>query len=81
MKLIFFGKLSDMIAPSLEFGKPAPGMTIRMLRDLLSERYPQSADDVLSGRLKTVVEDRLVGDETLLDGVEVVEFLPPVSGG
>ncbi|QIK95778.1 MoaD/ThiS family protein [Sphingomonas sp. HDW15A] len=80
MKVRFYGKLGEVLGEQLEF-KPPPGtQTISDLRATLAELYPEASAD-LGGRTMACVEDAIVNDETRITDADVVEFLPPLSGG
>lgn len=80
MKILFFGRLADMLGSELEVDVP-PDSSVGQLRDLLIQRYPDAAPVLLNRRAKACVGDALVHDHAIVGTAEVVEFLPPVSGG
>lgn len=80
MKIVFYGRLADVIGPELEM--PAPNeCSVSQLRDRLAVEHPTAERDLRNKRLRTCVGDRLVHDDHVLSGTDTVEFLPPVSGG
>lgn len=80
MKVLFFGRLAEAIAPELEV-EVSPGRSIAQLRQDLSTRYPHAATVLASQRSRACVGDALVGDEHVVRADDTIEFLPPVSGG
>lgn len=80
MKVLFYGRLADMIASELEVSSPA-GCSVLQLRKRLAAEYPLAEQTLRSKRARTCVGDRLVNDDHVLSALDTVEFLPPVSGG
>jgi len=80
MKVLFYGRLSDLIGRELDVNAPA-GCSVGQLRSRLAAEHPQAEQSLRSNRAKTCVGERLVDDDHALDASDIVEFLPPVSGG
>ena len=80
MKVLFYGRLAEMIASELEVNSPA-GCSVSQLRQRLAAEYPLAEQTLQSKRARTCVGDRLVNDDHVLSALDTVEFLPPVSGG
>ena len=80
MKVLFYGRLAEMIASELEVNSPA-GCSVSQLRERLAAEYPLAEQTLQSKRARTCVGDRLVNDDHVLSALDTVEFLPPVSGG
>ena len=80
MKIVFYGRLADVIGPELEVRVP-PDYSVSQLRDRLAAEHPAAEQDLCDKRVRTCIGDRLVHDDHVLDASDVVEFLPPVSGG
>ena len=81
MKIGFFGALGDLVARSIDLDLPASIVNVGQLRDYLSGQYPIAGPLLSDDRSRCVVEGSLVESGCSLQGVELVEFLPPVSGG
>lgn len=80
MKMLFYGRLSDLIGRELDLSAPA-GCSVGQLRDRLAAEHPQAGQSLRSERAKTCVGGMLVHDDHVLEAADTVEFLPPVSGG
>ena len=80
MKVLFYGRLAEVIAPELET-KARPGCSIAQLRDRLIAEHPEAAHTLRSKRSRACVGSALVRDDYVLAENQMVEFLPPVSGG
>ena len=77
LRIRFYGRLADAIAPEIEL---ATGRcSIHDLRSRIVADFP--AAEATLGRSRACIEDRLAGDEQQVSDGDVVEFLPPVSGG
>ena len=81
MKLAFYGKLGEVIGREITLEQGDYPDNVGALRSFLSAQYPELAGELSSERAKIIVDDIVVGDEFSLLGVELAEFLPPVSGG
>ena len=80
MKVLFYGRLSDLIGRELDLSAAA-GCSVGQLRDRLAAEHPQAEQSLRSDRVKTCVGGTLVHDDHVLEAADTVEFLPPVSGG
>jgi molybdopterin converting factor small subunit len=80
VKVLFYGRLAEAIGPELEV-EARPGCSVAELRNRLISDRPDVADVLRSRRARTCVGDRLVHDDYSLAPGEMLEFLPPVSGG
>ena len=80
MKVLFYGRLADVIGPELDVSAPS-GCSVSQLRDRLAADHPGAEQVLRSKRARTCIGDRLVHDDYMLNGADTVEFLPPVSGG
>jgi molybdopterin converting factor subunit 1 len=79
VKVLFFGRLKDVVGQSEETLEFADASTIEQLFALYSERIPELAkyrSSVVASRNQEFAS----WDTLLLSGDEVA-FLPPVSGG
>ena len=79
MKVLFYGCLADAIGPELTVD--ASGCSIAQLRDRLIAEHPTAQEALGSRRARACIRDAIVHDHHVLDRTDVVEFLPPVSGG
>ena len=80
MKVMFYGRLAEMIGPELEIETPV-GCSIADLRESLVARHPEAEQPLRSRRALACVGDALVHDSYVLRAEDSVGFLPPVSGG
>lgn len=80
MKVVFYGRLAEEIGAELEVGV-SPGSTVADVREMLAAEHPGVAGVLLNQRAVSVVGDRLVRDDYRLAAGDMLEFLPPVSGG
>lgn len=78
MRVIFYGRLADVIAPEIDF--PLVGTpTVAELRTRLDHAFPGAG--LADRRVRACVAGTVVGDETVLAPDQQVEILAPVSGG
>ena len=77
LRIRFYGRLADAIAPEIELA--TGGCSIADLRSRIASDHP--VVEATLGRSRACIEDRLAGDEQQVSDRAVVEFLPPVSGG
>lgn len=78
MKVKLYGRLGDVIGRQIELDMDK-GCSVGQLRERLGARCP-AACDVLD-RSRAVIDSSLVTDARLIGDTEIIEFLPPVSGG
>lgn len=81
MKIIFYGKLAETIGREIYFDPAPPTTSVGELRTALAKAWPNCADDITGPRVKALIGDDFVGDDTPLDRSMLIEFFPPVSGG
>ena len=79
MKVLFYGSLADAIGPELNVY--VSGCSIAQLRDRLIAEHPAARQALRNNRTRACVRDAIVHDHHVVDRTDVVEFLPPVSGG
>lgn len=80
MKILFHGRLAEAIGPELTLASP-PGCSVSDLRARLIAEHPEIEPHLASRRARTCVGDSLVPEDYRVGANDVVEFLPPVSGG
>lgn len=80
MRVLFYGRLAEAIAPELEVDAP-PGCSVGQLRDRLAAAHPSAEQTLRSRRARACVGAVMVHDDHVVGPTETVEFLPPVSGG
>ena len=78
MRIRFYGRLGDAFGREAEVDAPE-GSTVAEIRKLLSDDHPAAAEAL--SRSRASLGERLIDDESRLSCEDVVEFLPPVSGG
>jgi molybdopterin converting factor small subunit len=77
LRIRFYGRLADAIAPEIELA--TGGCSISDLRSRIASDFP--AAEAMLDRSRACVGDCMAGDEQQVADADVVEFLPPVSGG
>jgi len=77
LRIRFYGRLADAIAPEIELA--TGGCSISDLRSRIASDYP--VVEATLGRSRACVGDSIAGEEQQVSDADVVEFLPPVSGG
>ncbi|MEO8453697.1 MAG: MoaD/ThiS family protein [Sphingomicrobium sp.] len=80
MKVLFYGRLAEVIGPELET-RAQPGCSVAQLRERLIAEHPEAEQPLRNKRALACVGNALVLDDYVLAETEIVEFLPPVSGG
>ena len=80
MEVKFYGKLAQQIGEAIHCDLRMP-VTVGALRGELSRRFSEASSDLINPRTKVCVADSIVDDDRVLDGVDCVEILAPVSGG
>ena len=78
MRLTFFGRLRDTVgAGEIECSIPANVADSEALRLWIGGQHPA----LLEAKVRIALDDVLTSGAAPIAGVEVVAFLPPVSGG
>lgn len=80
MKINFYGRLAETIGPEIDCAF-SPGMSVGEARRLLETKHPLAAATLANGRTIVCIAGSIVGDDHVITGEDVLEFLPPVSGG
>lgn len=80
MQIGFFGSIGERLGREMVFDT-AGARSVGELRNKLAEAYPAAAESLRSPGLKACIGDEMVDEDHMLDGVERVEFFPPLSGG
>lgn len=80
MKVAFYGRLADLIGRDIDL-EAATGCSIGEMRQMLAAEHPGAASVLTSRRALACVGGSLVRDEHVVGPGDLVEFLPPVSGG
>lgn len=80
MQIGFYGSIGDRLGRELVFDA-AGAASVAALRQALAAAFPDAAEQLMSPGLKPCIGDCIVDDGHPLDGVERVEFFPPLSGG
>lgn len=81
MKIAFYGKLAELIDAELELQLPPAIRTAGDLRGFLAETYPGHAQEFAGQRMKILCGDDFLSDDASISACELIELLPPVSGG
>jgi molybdopterin converting factor small subunit len=80
LKIRFYGKLGERLGAEIDVDPPAGTDTVVKLRNVLAEMFPDASTD-LRQRSRACVADSIVSEGHKLTGDEIVEFMPPLSGG
>lgn len=80
MRILFYGRLADTIGREIDLDAP-DGSSIADLRARLASEHPAAASALTGGRSLTCVAGTLVRNDYRVGAGELIEFLPPVSGG
>jgi molybdopterin converting factor small subunit len=80
LKVLFYGRLADLVGRELEVDGPA-SCSIAELRQRLSANHPNAQQTLDDGRVRACVGNALVDDHFIVTASDSIEFLPPVSGG
>ena len=81
MRILFFGKLGDLVGREVRLDLPPEGCSVAELRRLLAGKYPDAVAELSAPSLRAFVDDSLAGEDHRIRPGDRVEFLPPLSGG
>ena len=81
MKILFYGRVGDMVGREARVERPSEPATVRELRRVLAEMHPHASEELMKPSLRACVGDTLVGEDFRVADAETVEFFPPLSGG
>jgi molybdopterin converting factor small subunit len=81
VKIVFYGRMAEVIAREAEVDLPPEGNTIGNVRQALAEIHPYAAEHLTNPSIRPCVRDRVVTDDYRITNDDVVEFFPPLSGG
>lgn len=81
MKVLLFGKLSEILGREVEVDLPAEAISVADLRRLLARLHPAAEAALMSPMLRACIDDDMAADETRLTARSEVAFFPPLSGG
>ena len=81
MKLVFYGRLGELIGRELEFALPRGDCSVAELRQMLAAEHPHARRELSGASARACVNDRLVDEQFRIDSGAEVAFLPPLSGG
>lgn len=76
----FFGRLADTFGPETRLEIP-PSSSISDVRRVLISAHPHVSELLASKRIRTCVGETIVADDYVVGENDIIEFLPPVSGG
>lgn len=80
MKVLFYGRLADVIGHELEL-EVASRCSIAHVRGRIIADHPDAEDALTNKRARVCVGDLLVDDDYVVGATDRVEFLAPLSGG
>lgn len=78
MKILFYGRLGEMIGREAEIDRASD---VAALRARLVALHPQAAAELAPERARACVGDTIVAEDFPLGDAAAVEFFPPLSGG
>jgi len=78
VKVRLYGRLADAIGPEIEL-PDVSGCSVAGLRERLAASHSAAAGAL--ERSRALIGGSFVSDERKLADADLVEFLPPVSGG
>ena len=78
MKILFYGKLAEMIGREAEIDRASD---VAALRARLVALHPHAAAELAPERARACVADTIVAEDFPLGVAGAVEFFPPLSGG
>jgi len=79
VKILYFASLKDKVKKSYEYLDIKEGSSIRELKELLIEKYPEIKD--ILDKSMVAVNESYVEKDTILNNNDTVAFIPPVGGG
>ncbi len=79
VKILYFASLKDKVKKSYEYLDIKEGSSIRELKELLIEKYPEIKD--ILNKSMVAVNESYVEKDTILNNNDTVAFIPPVGGG
>lgn len=80
MKVLFYGRLAESIAPELELVLPT-ACSVGEIRERLASEHPAAVETLRSARALACVDGVMVRDDDVVNADQALEFLPPLSGG
>lgn len=81
MRILFYGRLGEMIGREVGVDRPPDVRSVADLRQLLASLHPAAAQELTSTTLRACVGDSIVGEDFCIRDAETVEFFPALSGG
>ena len=81
MRIHFFGRLGERIARKVEIALPGDVTNVAGLRVLLASSYPDAAAELAGTASRACVGDQIVSEDHAINSSDIVEFVPPLSGG
>lgn len=80
LTIAVFGRLAESVGSEFSLDVEGP-CRVAELRKLLAQSFPGISGDLLGGKVRFCVDDRLVPDNYCIEGRRRVEMLSPLSGG
>ncbi|HKT13767.1 MAG TPA: MoaD/ThiS family protein [Allosphingosinicella sp.] len=80
-KILFFGRLADVLGKERSIELPTGGCTVAELKRLLGRGDQAAADALGNGSILTAVDQAIVPDDTHVLAGREIAFLSPLSGG
>jgi molybdopterin converting factor small subunit len=79
LRILFFGRVSDLFGRELEIGVPEAGCSVAELRRLISDQT--HSDVLLKPGARASIDRQIVGDEAVVHPGAEVAFFSMFSGG
>jgi sulfur-carrier protein len=79
LRILFFGRVSDVFGRALEIGVPEAGCTVAELRRLISEET--RSDILLKPGVRASIDRQVVADDAFVRPGSEVAFFSVFSGG
>jgi molybdopterin synthase sulfur carrier subunit len=79
LRILFFGRVSDLLGRELEVGVPEAGCTVAELRRLISEAT--RTDALLQKGVRASIDRKVVAEDAFVRPGAEVAFLSMFSGG
>ncbi|RUM61475.1 MAG: molybdopterin converting factor subunit 1 [Persephonella sp.] len=79
VKILYFASLKDKVKKSYEYIDIKEGNSIKDLKKLLINKYPEIKD--ILDKSMIAVNESYVQEDIILNDYDTVAFIPPVGGG
>jgi len=80
VKIVLYGRLADSLGRELHLDVGG-SCTISAIKERIIRDHPVAAETLMKRSSRAVVGGLLLSDDQVVGGEDIVEFLPPLSGG